>query len=102
MATTIKPRKPQLRPLPPPAGSQPALITLAYASAMQAFSRGEADATQQQLVWNWLMKEACAIGKWAYNESTRETDLMLGRQFVGQQIMGLVNANLSVLRRGEQ
>jgi len=94
-------RKRNLQPVAPAPASQPAPITLAYASAMQAFSRFEADAEQQKLAWDWIMRHACGIGVWAFRDNQRETDIMLGRHFVGQQIMGLVNVNLSALRRSE-
>ena len=76
---------------------------LADASAIQALARGEADADQQKRALSWILRQACALPEWVYQpgDSDRDTNIALGRQFVGHQIVKLQNADLSKLRRSE-
>jgi len=91
----------KLVPAKLPAATSPILPRLVDAIAIQALFRGEADGEQQKIAVDWIVKRACGIGDWPYRESQRETDLMLGRQFVGQQIIGAVNINVSKLRSAD-
>lgn len=68
---------------------------------MQALSKGVADASQQGRALNWIINEASGVSLWPYRESQRETDIALGRQFVGQQIVGLLKINISAMRQHE-
>jgi hypothetical protein len=56
---------------------------------------------QQARALDWILKSACGDGLWPFRESQRETDIALGRQFVGQQIVGLLKINVSELVRNE-
>jgi hypothetical protein len=47
----------------------------------------------------WLIREACGKAHFAYHETDRDTVFALGRQFVGDLVLGLFNADLSSLRR---
>lgn len=68
---------------------------------MQALAAGVANEGQQKHALKWILEGACALNTWAYRESERETDVALGRHFVGQQIIGLVKVNVSQLRKIE-
>lgn len=93
--------KRELVPARPPGGSEPAQFTSVDASAVQALSSGTANEGQQKRALEWILKNACGLPTWAYRESQRETDIALGRQFVGQQIVGVLNVNISALRKRE-
>ena len=79
-----------------------AQLRVADAGALQAVANGTADDGQQKHALDWILKQACGLPDWAYRESQRETDIALGRQFVGQQIVGALKANLSALRKQEE
>lgn len=74
---------------------------LADASAIKALMAGTADATQQKRALDWILKKACALPEWAYQpgENDRDTNIALGRQFVGHLIMKLVHINLAAMPR---
>jgi hypothetical protein len=93
--------KKKLVPAPIPQGHVPAPFDSNDATAMQALASGTANDGQQKRALDWIIKDACALPLWAYRESQRETDIALGRQFVGQQIMGLLKVNVSTLRKRE-
>lgn len=80
----------------------PSEIKAHDAIAVQAVANGTADEAQQKHALDWILKKACGLPDWAYRESARETDIALGRQFVGQQIVGAIRANVSLLRRNEE
>lgn len=84
-----------------PQGSMPAPITSSDAAAMQALASGVANEGQQKHALKWILDGACALPVWPYRESQRETDIALGRHFVGQQIVTLIRANISQLRKHE-
>ncbi len=67
----------------------------ADAKAMKAFAEGVANEGQQKRVLDWLLNKACGLSTWPYKESQRETDIALGRQMVGHQIVALIRVNLS-------
>jgi len=96
-------RKPKpLVAAPIPQGSTPAPFTSMHASALQAVAAGNANDGQQKMALDWILKGACAINDWPYRESERETCIALGRHFVAQQVVGLMRANVSALRKREQ
>ena len=72
------------------------------ASALQALAAGKANEGQQRRALDWIMKGACALPLWPYSESQRETDIALGRHFVGQQIAGLLKINISQLAKRDE
>ncbi|HZD29921.1 MAG TPA: hypothetical protein VE251_14675 [Xanthobacteraceae bacterium] len=80
-----------------------AQAVLADASAIQALQRGEANPDEQRRALNWILKSACALPDWAYRPGTndRDTNIALGRQHVGHQIMRLIKAPLASMRRTE-
>lgn len=88
--------------LMPGAASLPADFTPADAASLQALSVGKADELQQKRALKWILEGACALPVWAYRESPRETDIALGRQFVGQQIVGLLKVQVSKLKEETQ
>src|SRR5262245_42689001 len=91
-----------LKPLPPVHGAQPAAFGFAEASAVQALYHGKADEGQQKAALKWILEGACAVQVWPYRTDQRETDIGLGRHFVGHQIMGIIKVNLSQLRKNEE
>lgn len=82
-------------------GSVPAQFTSHDASALQALAQGKANDGQQKRALDWIMKEACGLPLWPYRESQRETDVALGRHFVGHQIAGVLKINISQLAKLE-
>ena len=96
-------RKPKpLVHIPAPHGSQPAQFDSSDATALQAVAAGNANDGQQKRAMDWILKGACGLNDWPYRDSERETCVALGRHFVGQQIVGLLKVNVSVLRKREQ
>ena len=88
-----------LKPAPVLPASTPAPFTLADAEAMHMLAAGTADEAQQKRALKWIIEQACATYQWQYRESSRETDVALGRAFAGQQIVGLIKVDLANLRR---
>lgn len=77
----------------------PARYELADISAVQAVARGDADSNQQRRALDWIIRQACATYDWPFRpNSARDTDVALGRQFVGQQIVKLLHLNPGGLR----
>ena len=93
--------KKELKALMPGAASQPASFAPADATAIQALFAGTADEDQQKRGMKWILEQACALPLWPYRESARETDIALGRHFVGQQIVGLSKVNVSKIGNEE-
>ena len=85
-----------------PHGSVPAPFTSLHAGAIQAIAAGTANEGQQKTALDWILKGACGLHDWPYRETERETCIALGRQFAGQQIVGLMRINISALRKREQ
>lgn len=73
-------------------------------TAFQALLRGDCPAHLQQAVLRWLIWDLCGTYDMAYRpggpEGERDTGFALGKQFVGQQIVKLVN--IRVNKGGEQ
>lgn len=75
---------------------------LADASALKAVFAGTADPEQQKRAINWILKVPCSLGDWPYVVGDADqTHVHLGRQFVGHQIMKLIQAPLGEMRRRE-
>ena len=83
-------------------GPEPAKFTSSDVSAIQALLAGTANDGQQKHALNWILDSACVLPLWPYRADQRETDIALGRQFVGQQIVGLLSINISALRQREE
>jgi len=75
----------------------------ADAEAFQALQRGEASKYQQQRALEYLIYRAAETYNFPFRpEGDRDTCIALGRQFVGQHIVFLMNLNLSqFLRSGD-
>lgn len=84
-----------------PHGSVPATFTSTDAAALQAVAAGTANDGQQKRAIDWILKSACGLPVWPYRADERETCVALGRQFVGQQIMGVLKVNISTLKKRE-
>jgi hypothetical protein len=75
---------------------------LADASALKALHSGTADAHQQRRALDWILKSACGLPDWPYVVGDPDqTHIHLGRQYVGQLIMKLIQVNLGSVRRKE-
>ena len=60
--------------------------------ALKALVAGAADAGQQGLAMRWIVNALCGTYDFSYRpDSQRDTDVALGKQFVGQQLVRLVN-----------
>lgn len=90
-----------MKALKPLHGSEPAKFQAADATALQAVAAGTANDIQQKRAIKWILEGACGLPVWAYRDSQRETDVALGRHFVGQQIMGLLKVQVSKMKQEE-
>jgi hypothetical protein len=72
-------------------------VELPVVMAFKALKAGTAEAHQQQLALEWLIFQACAKGNFAYHPTDRDTAFALGRQFVADQIVGLIDADITPL-----
>jgi hypothetical protein len=67
--------------------------------AFQALNRGEASPDQQKRALRYVIETLTGTYDMAYRPaSPRDTDFALGKAFVGQQIVKLLNLSLSVLK----
>lgn len=62
-------------------------------SALQAMARGDASEAQQLRALDWIINKACGTYDFPFRPDPRSTDLVLGRMFVGQQIVKLLHLN---------
>lgn len=92
-------KTPRLKALPPPAANEVPAAPLAVAAAFKALHAGEASGHQQQIALQWLVREACGKAHFPYHANDRDTVFALGRQFVGDLVVGFFHADLSSLRR---
>lgn len=92
-------KPPRLKALPTPGATEVAPAPLAVAAAFKALHDGKANGHQQQIALQWLLREACGKAHFPYHATDRDTVFALGRQFVGDLVLGLFNADLSALRR---
>lgn len=72
-----------------PPVDQPPPFDPVVAAGMRALQAGTASEHQQQLVFDWLLKEAAGIGKVAYRPDPHASAHMEGRRFVGVLMMYL-------------
>lgn len=71
--------------------------------AMKALAAGNASEGQQRLALRWIVEAACATYDQPYRPGVcgdRDTAFACGRQFVGQQLVKLVNMPLPERRGG--
>lgn len=72
----------------------------ADAVAIQALGNGTATAPQQKRALDWIIIKAAGTYDFPYRpESDRDTNIALGRMFVGQQIVKLLKVKIGLLRR---
>ena len=75
----------------------------ADAAAIQALVEGRAGSAQQKRAIKWIIEKACGTYDFAFRpggaEGERDTGIALGRQFVGQQIVKLVNIKIGMLKK---
>jgi ABC-type nickel/cobalt efflux system permease component RcnA len=83
---------------PPPA--RPPERAAGRGRRLQGAAHRHRHAHQQQIALQWLVREACGKAHFPYyGDRTHDTAFALGRQFVGDLVVGLFNADLSSLRR---
>ena len=74
------------------------------AAALRAVYRGDAPPHMQQRCMNFIIKTLCGIGRNPYvpggEDGRRATDLAIGKQQVGLEILNLVETKTTT--RGEQ
>ena len=77
---------------------------LADATALRQLAAGAATPDQQKRALGYIMNTLCGINDWAYRpgEGDRDTNIGLGRQFVGHMISKLLKVDLSKVRRDTQ
>jgi hypothetical protein len=68
-------------------------------ASIQALHAGTATAQQQKTALQWIVREAGGKAYFPYHTDPRDTAFALGRYFVADCIVGLINADLSSLRR---
>ena len=89
-----------IKPVPQAPVDAPAPFNVAVASAIQAFSRGEATEQQQVLAYEWIVKQAASIGGQSFRGGdSHATAFMEGRRFVAAQMIALQAIDIEKLRR---
>lgn len=70
-------------------------------AALQACVNGTATPEQQQRAMNWIIYQAAATYDFPFRpgDTDRETNIALGRLFVGQQIIKLLHLSTAALSR---
>ena len=97
-----QPPKPPRRPRPLGQADPYALkYEPADASAVKAVWHGTATPEDCKRAMQWILLSACSMGDWAYKPGLPQeaTQIALGRQFVGGQIMALVKMDLAHARK---
>lgn len=70
-----------------------------HISAIQALSRGDANAEQQKLALQYIVNNICLTYDMPYRpDNQRDTDFLLGRMYAGQQIVKLLRVNLNKIK----
>jgi hypothetical protein len=70
----------------------PPLRAQETAWALKGLMAGEADAGQQNLALRWIINQLCATYDFPYRpDSERDSHIALGKMWVGQQIVALIN-----------
>ena len=74
---------------------------LADANAIRALEKGTANPDQQKRALRYITSILCGLDDWPYRpgESDRDTNIALGRQFVGHMILKFLRIDLSKVRR---
>jgi hypothetical protein len=67
--------------------------------AWQALQRGEAEPYQQKRALDWLIQQAAGTYEFQFYPTDRETAFSLGRAFVGQQVVKMLNLDATKLQR---
>lgn len=67
--------------------------------AIKALHAGTATAHQQQMALEWILREAGGKAHFPYHQNPHDTAFALGRMFVADAIVGLINAELSLRRQ---
>ena len=81
----------------------PVPYEIADATALKALAVGVATPEQQRRALTWIQRSACALPDWPYRpgQNDRDTNIAIGRQFVGHQIQHLIAAPTAAMRRNE-
>lgn len=87
---TTKPKAP--REIAPPA------YDIRDCQAMYALQKGEATPEQQRRALDWIITKAAITYDLPYGDTDRGSNIMIGRQFVGKQIVKLMKLNPQVLK----
>lgn len=69
-------------------------------SALQAVQAGTANEHQQKRALNYIINNMCQTYDFPYRPDQRETDIALGKQFIGQQIVFLLKLNKEEIKDG--
>jgi len=90
----------------PPRAFHSAQWDLADCHAIKAVAAGTADEAQQKRAIEWIILKACRAYEVSFypddQGGARDTDFALGRQFVGQQIVKLINASRELLEQSKK
>lgn len=92
----------KLKAVLPKLPHDPAPIDLLAGSAIKQLAYGEASSDQQKVALKWIIEAASGMYEPHYYQSERDTVFALGKAFVGQQIVGILNADLTPLRREDE
>ena len=79
----------RLKPVKAPSPLEPAKLTDLIIGGIHAMADGEATPHQQRKVLEWIIKEASLVNV-TYQSVQRDQDFALGRAFVGNQILGIL------------
>lgn len=77
---------------------EPAEFDEGIVGAVQAMQRGEATEIQQIKLLEWILNEACGLRDWAYRPVDRDTNIALGRQYVGHAIVRALKTDLQAMK----
>lgn len=75
---------------------KPAAVTIAEHLAVKAVHAGTASPEQQTMAIGWILEKACILKEQHFfpgEDGRRNTDMALGRAFVGRQIARLLTTN---------
>lgn len=73
------------------------------AAAFQALQAGKANDYQQQLALKWLIEKCCGTYETQYfADNPRNTDFALGKRWVGQQLVKLLNLKLGLIKKDQE
>jgi hypothetical protein len=84
---------------------KPPHYEVADVAAIQAVARGDATPEMQLRAIKYIIEGICGTYDFPYrpggHEGERDTNVAIGRMFVGQQIVKMLKLNLEFLRRKE-